>query len=534
LENAQREKLIGAAAIVMSSMIISRITGFLRSAMIPNSMSKMNSDALFAAFKMTDLMYNLLIGGAIAAALTPVLSSYIVKKNEEEGWKAVGTFINVIFICMIFVSILGVIFAPVVINLTAPWLNPETKTLAVKLARILFPSVSFIMLAGLANGVLYSYKRFAAAAYGPSIYNMGTVLSLIFLRKFGVETVVIGIACSAFIYLLFQLSSARKSMGYYRFRIHLKHPGYIRLMKLAIPSLAASSITQIDAVISQVYTSHFRPGSITAFSNANDTWQLPFGIFAMGLGTAILPTMSEKLALGEIDSFKAIMSKGIKTVLLLVIPSGAAFIVLRREVISAIFKWSSHYDLSRIIQSSNILMFFSIALLSASILAIVNRTFYANNDTKTPLFIGASTIFINAVLCYVFFKTTSLESAGMSLAYSISSLFNMIVLVLILNKKMKGINLSNLIKHALKVFAAALIMAVILFFMRGLIHVDSLRVFSLKSKIIELMVLGFEITIGVGVYFGIVLLMRLEEAVFAYKTVSSRLVSYCGKIKKIM
>lgn len=529
MEQVQRKKLISAAAIVMTSMVLSRITGFLRSALIPNTMTKMNSDALFAAFKMTDIMYNLLIGGAIAAALIPILSGYIVKRDEEEGWKAVGTFINVTFVLMVFVSVLGVIFAPFIINITAPWLDPSTKTLAVKLARILFPSVSFIMLAGLCNGVLNSYQRFAAAAYGPSIYNTGTVLSIILLKGFGVQGIVVGIMCSAFIYFIFQLSFAIKNMGYYSFKIYLKHPGFIRLIKLAIPSLAASSITQVNAVISQVYTSRFKSGSITSFSNANDTWQLPFGIFAMGLGTAILPTMSEKLALGEMNAFKSIMSKGFKIVLLLVIPSGAALIVLRREVISAIFKWSRHYDISRIVQTSNILTYFSIALLSASILAILNRAFYANNDTKTPLYVGTITIILNAFLCYLFYETTNLEVAGMSFAYSIASMVNMIALIIIMNKKVNGIDIPKLLKYALKVLAAAAAMGAVLFIMQKIIPINSMRVFSIKNKLFELMALGIEIVVGLGIYFSIVVALRLEEAVFAYKTIVPRLLKFIKK-----
>jgi putative peptidoglycan lipid II flippase len=307
LETSEKGKLTKAAIIVMSSMIVSRITGFLRSTLIPNIMTKVESDALFAAFKTTDLMYNLLVGGSIAAAIIPVLSGYLAKDEEIEGWKAIGSFINTIFIIMVIVSGLGIVFAPKLISLTAPGYNVETTALTITLARILFPSVSFIMLAGLTNGVLNSYQRFAAAAYGPTVYNLGSVISILLFNRLGVQKVALGIMFSALIYFLFQVSFAFKNLSYYSFGLNLRHEGYKRVIKLAIPSLLASSIVQINTIISQSYTSNFERGSVTALTGANDIWQLPYGIFAMGLGTAILPKLSEKLALGETRVFKSIL-----------------------------------------------------------------------------------------------------------------------------------------------------------------------------------------------------------------------------------
>lgn len=522
LESTQKRKLINAAAIVMSSMVISRITGFLRSMLITNKLVTADSDALFAAFRTTDIMYNLLVGGAIAAALIPVLSGYLATDREEEGWNAVSTFFNVIFISMLGLSILGVIFAPNIVNVTAPGLNMGTKIVAIHLTRILFPSVSFIMLAGLTNGVLNSYQRFAAAAYGPSVYNIGTVLSILFLSKYGVAKVTFGIMCSAGVYFLFQLSFAFKNLKYYRFKLLLKHEGFIRLFKLAIPSLIASSITQVNIIISQRYTSKYSLGSITAYYNANDTWQLPYGIFAMGLGTALLPTMSEKLALGDISEFKSILNKGIKSILLLTIPSGVAFIVLRVPVISAIYKWTANFNSARITQASDILTFFSIALLAQSILAIIGRAFYADNDTKTPLYVGLGSTIMNGVLCYIFYNTTSLQAAGMSLAYSLSSTFNAVVLIIILDRKMKGIHLEELFAYIFKVLAASAAMGVVLFVMNKSIPVDFKEAFSLHKKIIELFYLFVEILVGLSTYFAAALLIKVDEAIYLFKAVAGK------------
>ena len=530
MKDTQKKRLTGAAVIVMSAITVSRITGFLRSTLISNMLkSKTETDAFIMAFSITDLMYNLLVGGAISAALIPVLTGFIARKEEEEGWKAVSTFINIIIIAMVAISSLGIIFSPQIVDVIAKGFADEKKQLTVRLVRILFPSVSFIMLAGITNGVLNSYQRFAAAAYGPSLYNMGSALSVLLLSRYGVEKVALGFMCSALFYFLFQLSFAITNMKHYRPVIDLKHDGFRRLFKLAVPSLMASSITQVNLLISNVFTSGFSEGSVTALRNANDTWQLPYGIFAMGMGVALLPTLSEKSALDQKDDFRNILNKGLRTVLLLNIPSAVGLVVLNIPVISAIYKWSDKVDIAT---TGKILAFYFVALVSQSILAIINRAFYAINDTKTPLYNGIIIIMTNAIFCQFFNSVTNLGVAGIALAYSLSSLINTCILVARLNNKIQAIRTNDLMKFILKVSLASAVMGLLLWAVNGLIPIDFLRPFSVVGKLIELLYLLLEILIGVVVYFSIVYLTKVEEAVEMVKTALDKARQCVRKILK--
>ena len=527
----QKRKLVGAAAIVMSSMVISRITGFVRDALISNLGSD-KADILMTANTATNIMYNLLIGGAIAAALIPVLSSFIVRDEEEEGWKAVGTFINVTFIISIVFCIFGIIFSPQLVSVLGKGYSAEKIHETIILTRILFPSVAFFMLAGLTNGVLYSYKRFTSAAYGPAIYNIGFIISILVFRKSSMEKIAIGIMVSSLVYFLFQLSFAMKDIRYYRFKIFFTNPGFIRLVKLAIPSLLASSIVQVNAVISQSYTSNYVKGSVTAFLNANNIWQLPYGIFAMGLGSAILPTLSEKLALGHVKEFKELLNKSLKNILLLIVPSAIAFIIIGKPIVSAIYKWSSAFGADRINLTSHVLLFFSLALFSQSILAIIGRAYYASNDTFTPLILGGSSIILNGLACYIFFKTTNLQAGGMSLASSISSTFYMITMIYILNKRIKGLLLKDLFKFFFKTAIAAILMGVVLFLLNILLPIDFATQFSMKTKIIELGILAAEVLLAAVTYFSIILIMKVPEGEYLFNILKNRLKTIAVKLKK--
>jgi putative peptidoglycan lipid II flippase len=269
-------------------------------------------------------------------------------------------------------------------------------------------------------------------------------------------------------------------------------------------------------------------GSITAYYNANDIWQLPYGIFAMGLGTALLPTLSEKLALKQVDEFKNILNGAFKTILYLIIPSAVAFMVISEPVISVVYKWSANIDKYRIVTAGSILLLFTAAMIAQSMLAILNRAFYASNDTKTPLYVGTVSIILNFVFCFIFLKA-DLGPAGMSLAYSIQSVVNMSAMMYIISKKMNGMGWKKLFAYSLKLLEAAAVMGVVIFVMNKLAPVDFTQNYSMHSKIIEIIVLGTEILVGALVYFACTMLLKVEEAIAFKNKLSGRLGKFFKK-----
>ena len=424
-------------------------------------------------------------------------------------------------VAMIFVCFAGIVFAPQLVTIMAQNSNKVNIPLAVDLTRILFPSVAFLMMAGLSTGVLNSYQRFAAAAYGPTLYNVGSALSIFLFAKsrWGVKGVAFGVMTSAFIYFLFQFSFARKNFKLYKPKFYLKHDGFWKLFKLAIPSLMSSAVVQINAVITSSFALQFFKGSLTALNSADRTWQMPYGVFAQGIGIAMLPSLSSNLAEGKVKEFKDTLMKGIKSVLLMTIPAGVGFIVLREPIIRTIFKFSSEFNEDTVAITGKILMFFSIALLSQSIVTILNRAFYADNDTKTPLFIGTITIILNLILSSILMRYTNLGVSGMALSYSTVSAVNAVLLLSMLNRRMKGIYLDKLLKFLIKIIPASLVMGIVLYFLNLVIPGES------SSKLIQLVNLMFEIMIGVFVYFAVVILLKVEEAEY-YKNM------FLARIKK--
>ncbi|MEN8906298.1 MAG: murein biosynthesis integral membrane protein MurJ [Clostridiales bacterium] len=522
--NKSTNRLVANAAIIVTTaLLMSKITAFLRTTMIPNVISnKTDLDAFYMSMSISDFMFNLLIGGAISSAIIPILSGYIAKKDEQQGWIAISTYINIMFIVVIIICIIGSIFASQIVNFTANNFSIEQKLLTTDLTRILLISVLFFMLSGLINGILYSYKQFAAASFGPSIYNITAVLSIFVLKNHGVKAIAAGIAFSNFVYFIFQFSfSFKYFIKFYKFRFSLRDSGFKKLLFISIPLIISASVVQINIFTSTIFTGMLKTGSLTAYRNASETWQLPYGIFALGIGFAMLPSLSEKVALNQMNEYKILVNRSLKVVLLLNLPAVVTFIIINRSIISIIYKWSNNIN---IVYTGQILLYFTIALLAQSFLSIIIRAFYALKDTKTPLITSSITIIINFGLCFLFLTYTNLDAAGMALSYSSTAVFNAFCLTFILHKKVDLIELKSFGVFISKLMFSSILMGTILYFTHKFSPYNyNNTIFSINSKFKELLWFIFEISLCGIIYISTVIILKVEEALYLKNIVLNKI-----------
>ncbi|MCL2059623.1 MAG: murein biosynthesis integral membrane protein MurJ [Oscillospiraceae bacterium] len=534
---ATERRLAVNASIVMGATMISRITGFFREMLIPAKFGVgIVADVYDVAFKFPDLMFNLLIGGAISAALVPVLSGSISKGEEGEGWQAISRFINLTMLLTIVVSVAGAIFSERLVVLFAQGWDPadpegyQKIAMAARLMRVLFPSVAFLMLAGFANSVLYSYQRFAAAAFGPVLYNVLCIASIALLsgggpeNYFHVDRVVYGVMLSSFTYFVFQTAWARKNIkGNYAPRVDVRHKGFQRLFKIALPSLVSSSVVHANTMVSASFSSRFDAGGIAAMRMADRTWQMPYGIIAQSIGIALLPNLSAKYANGDRDGFKTALTAGLRYVLLLAIPVCAACLALSDLIMSALFHNSDRITQADIALTSAILVCYASALVTQSINTILTRAFYACNETKTPMYTGISVIGLNIALSVAFYSYTSIGVRGMALAYAISSLANFTLLLFLLNRKIPGLNaLGGLRAFFVKTGLAAAAMGAVLALINRAAPPGLLTgPFGAALKLRQLLALGANAAVGAIIYFGLLAAFRLPEVLEILEKIKS-------------
>lgn len=513
MKPGQERKLSGTAAMVMFATLLSRITGFLRNVLIKSIMSpKGYSDEFIMGFALPDLVFELLMGGAIAAAIIPILTASLAKKEEKEGWKAMSTFMNCTVIAIIFVEIIFFIWAPVFLKLTAKGFNPGTEEhmLTLRLTRILLPSALFMILSGLINGVLNAYQKFAAVAFGPVVYNLCVVASIFLFGGKSAEFTAWGVVFSSLVYFCMQFASAYPYLKNYRPRMYIKNQTFKDLLKLAIPSLASSAIVYVNQIVGGSFSTEFAENSVTMMNNANRTWQLPLGVFAQAMGVAILPTLSTYFAENNTKDYKHVLYKGIRTVMLLCIPSTVILILMNRQIMQILFKWSemTAYE-SRMYGLA--LMAYAPALLFQSIVVILNRAFYSIHNTRIPLLIGTGTIGLNILANAFFANNTSLGAIGTGLSYVITDLVYVFVLIFLFSRK-TGLNLiSDNFSFLSKISLSTVVAGVALWICTLLIPFPWEEGFSVGGKVLEILSAGAQLILPVLAFLVTAILLKVDE-----------------------
>ena len=509
----KERQLSGTAAMVMFATLLSRITGFLRNVLINSIMSPMGySDEFWVAFSLPDLAFDLLIGGAIAAAIIPILASSLSKGEEKEGWKAIGTFINVTIIAVVLVEILFFIRTPFFVSLIAKGYEQGTEqfNLTVKLTRILLPSAVFMILAGQSNGILNAYNKFAAASFGPVIYNLCVIISIIIFGGRSAQLTSWGVLVSSIIYFFIQLSFTWKHFRQYKLRLYIKNETFKKLACLAVPSLITSAVGQINAIICKSFSTEFAQNSVTIMNNASRTWQLPLGIFAQSMGVAMLPTLSTRFAEKRDEDYKRILYKGLKTVMLLCIPSSMVLMLLSKQIMQVLFGWNTVSSENAIFNGVALLAY-APALLFQSIVVILNRAFYSIQNTKIPLISGTSTIIINLLANIYFVNYTDLGAVGTALAYAIAVMINAFLLIILFTRKTGFELIPDNFIFIFKTTVATIASGIVLWLLVKFIPFPWEESFTTGKKIIEILVSGIQLFVSFIVFIIVSLFLKIDE-----------------------
>lgn len=511
-----------ATLIVMVTLFLSRILGFIREMIVARVYGRSYiTDSFFAAFTIPDVMYYLLVGGALSSGFMPVFSSFLAKDDEDGAWKASNTFITVTLIFLVIFNILGIIFAPLLVPLVAKGLasNPDAFALTVKLTRLMFTAVTFTVLAGLTRGILHSYNIFNSPSLGPVLYNVGMILGAIILGKpFGIYGIAIGVIIGAALNFAVQFPDFMRVGKRFKLELNLNHKGYRRMLRLMVPAIIGLSISQINLVVNQNIASVLDEGSITALRYANRIMLLPLGIFAMGIATTIFPTMTTQIARNEIDDFKETFAQGLNTTLFITIPSAIGMIVLNAPVVRLLFK-TGKFTEADVLITAFALAFYSIGLIGQSAVQIITRGFYAIQDTKGPLKVGILTVVINIILNLIFVNFGSLAIGGIALSYSITSIINMVMLYKMLGKKIKRLKTKKTAHTIIKASMASTAMGIGAYFTSRFIEGR----LGVETKLVQLVDVGAAVTVGIVLYVVVAYLLRMKEMDFVVNMLKRKL-----------
>lgn len=507
-----------AAGILMVAILLSRVLGFVRETVMGMQFgSNWVTDAYIAAFTIPDLVYYLLIGGALSAAFIPVFTEYVVRGEREEAWKIVSILINIILLVLGVIIILGMIFAPALVPLVALNFQGQTLDLTIFLTRLMFPAVMFHALNGLAMGILNSFDHFTAPAFGSVVYNLVIILAAFLLGdKMGIAGMSVGVVLGAAASFILQYSVLKKKGIKYQWIIDLKHPGVRKIGALMLPAMIGLSIIQVNLVINQNFASFLSAGSITALRFANRLMQLPYGIFASAIAMAIFPTLTKQAAQKSYADLQKTLSLGLRVTNFLSIPAGVGLMVLAVPVVRLLFE-QGKFGPEATNATAFALIFYALGIFAQCGIAVITRGYYALQDTVTPLKIGLLTVVLNIIFNFALIKP--LGHGGLALAFSLSGIVNLLVLMVLLRRKMGQIDGKNISISFAKITVASLAMGLAAYEVSLLVG----QMVDLHNKIGQLTQVTLAMGIGAGIFLFLAYLLKMEELALTFGLLRKKL-----------
>ena len=427
-----------AATLVAFSSLLSRLLGILRDRILAGEFGAGNIlDVYYAAFRVPDLIFNLIVLGALSAGFIPVFTCLIKDfkcertdgSPNQKAWDLANNILNTLMIFLIFISGLGILFSPFLMKLVAPGFSPEKQQLTAELTRIMFLSPIFLGLSSILGGILQSFKRFLVYSLAPIMYNIGIIIgALYFVPFWGVHGLAWGVALGAFLHMFVQLPLVF-SLGFkYRPIINLRDPNMRKIGRMMVPRTMTLGVSQLNLLVITILASGLAGGSLAVFNFANNLQAFPVGIFGISFAIAAFPTMSRVAHSKKklIANFSATFRK----ILFFVVPATVLLITLRAQIIRVILG-TGRFDWQDTILTMDTLGFFAIGLFAQATIPLLIRVFYARHDSKTPFFIGLVAAICNLVFGWYFSRMLGVQ--GLALGFSIAQIVNFVLLWLALH-----------------------------------------------------------------------------------------------------
>ncbi len=512
-----------AAFIIGLLSMVSRFLGIFRDRILASTFGAGQTlDIYYAAFRLPDLVFNLLVLGALSAGFIPVFTRLIKDHVDKTlAWRLVSNVLNTLALGLIIVCGLGFVLAPWLVKFIAPGFPVSARGLIVTLTRIMFLSPIFLGLSSIAGGILQSFNRFFIYSLAPIFYNFGIIIGALFLTPlYGIVGLAWGVVLGSFLHFIIQVPALFK-LGFKYFYLFDWHDKALRtIYKMMTARTLSLAITQINLVVITIIASGLDDGSLSVFNLANNLQSFPVSIFGISFAVAVFPLLSASV---KTEDFVKQFSRTLRQIMFFIIPATVVLIVLRAQVVRLIFG-SGQFNWQDTLLTINTLGFFALSLFAQAVLPLLARGFFAQHDSKTPFYVGLISNVVNIVLALWLAKF--LGVAGLALAYSLSMILNFVVLFVLLRWRLGYLDEKKIIISVSKFLGAALIMALSIQAMKLLVwpYADMTRFGGV------LLQGGLAGLFGLMVYLAVCSLLKSEEFSELWAATKIRLVASAKKL----
>lgn len=461
--------LLKSLASISGMTLISRILGFVRDAILASYFGAgAATDAFFVAFKLPNLLRRIFAEGAFSQAFVPILAEYKSKEGKEASKIFVSYVAGLLTLILAIVTLLGIVFAPYIIYVTAPGFKEpiERFELASLMLKITFPYILLISLSSLVGAILNTWNYFTVPAFTPTFLNLSMIGFAIFVSPYcdpPIVAISIAVVVGGVLQLLFQLPFLKKIGMLVLPKIDLKNSGVWRVLKLMGPAIIGVSVSQISLIINTIFASFLVAGSVSWIYYADRLMEFPSGLLGVALGTILLPSLAKSFSRGDTTQYNELLDWGLRLCFLLALPCAVALGVIAKPLIAALFEYGKFTEFDGLM-TQQALVAYAFGLLGLILIKVLAPAFYSRQNIKTPVKIAIVTLILTQV--FNFILITPLQHAGLALSISLAACVNAAILYWQLRKKKIFIPLKGWSLFLVQVITATLVMGFVLFYLR--------------------------------------------------------------------
>jgi putative peptidoglycan lipid II flippase len=458
-----------AASLLAGSSLLSSLLGLFRERLLNSNYYftyPQGLDAYTVAFIIPDFMFFVLVSGALSVSFVPIFNDRLMAGNKKSAWELSSSMINLLALLTLLASIVIIIFAEPLVNTIWPGLDESARGLAISMMRVIAINPFLFAIASVLASMQQAVGRFVFFALAPTIYNIGIIIGItVFaggISLFGVtifEGGIMGVALGVVLGSIMQLvvsSIGLTGMNFdYNFKIYWKNKGFRQVLKLLPPRSIDQGVDYFNNIVETSLASRISiPGVIRAYNQATVLHMVPVTLIGVAISTAAFPKMTERLGQGRPDLFKSELRSVLRVIIWLALPTATIAFFSRGYIVSFIVNGGDT-------TIAGILSILAIAILFRSVYHIASRSFYAQQDTKTPLYISLFTIALNITLAVIFTMQLKAGVYGLAWAQSIVSAVEVIILFVIMSARLPRLFNTGFIRAISRMLIATFVMGIV-------------------------------------------------------------------------
>jgi putative peptidoglycan lipid II flippase len=478
--NANRQ-IARAAGTVMFAILFSQILGLFNKILIANAFPAAEVDAFVSANRVSETLFTLIAAGALGSAFLPTFTALLVRDEKQSAWRLASSLINLVTLVLTIAALFASIFATQIVHyFLAPGLSqdPAIFSLTVDLLRIQSISAVLFGVGGLVIAILNAHQIFFVPQITAAMYQIGQIFGILVLARWiGIYGLAWGVVIGSALFLLVQLPSLFRLHGEYNASLGWNNPNVTKVFRLMGPRVFGAAIVQLNFWVNNNLASRMAPGSIQSLSYAFALMVMAQAVIAQSVAIAALPTFSAQHALGKVDEMRSSLASALRGMFLLALPASLGLILLAQPIVSMLFE-RGEFTATTTEMTAWALMWFAAGLIGHSVMEVLTRAFFAQQDTKTPVLIGAAAmglnVFFSILFSWWFEQIGWFPVGGLALANSLATALEATALFIVMRRRLKGIQGRSILNGFLRCAGAALLMgAGLLLWLQGTVEMPS-------------------------------------------------------------